>query len=89
MTYDAGKFWAHVAVGGVTDCWPWTGRVDGAGRPRYKGQFAYRVSQHLSGVALDARMDVHHICGEPLCCSPFHGQVLSHKDHSRVTASER
>lgn len=89
MTYDAGKFWAHVTVGGVTDCWPWTGRVDDAGYGRYKGQGAHRLSLYLSGVPMDSRHDVDHECGVKGCVSPFHLRVMTHADHARVTASMR
>lgn len=89
MSYNAEKFWANVDVRGVGDCWLWQGRSHAGEYGVWKGQGAHRMALWLSGVKLDSRHDCHHVCGQKLCCSPFHLQVLMHADHGRVTASER
>jgi hypothetical protein len=81
------QFWALVDVRDAVYCWNWQGRTDAYGYGLYKGQRAHRVSLSLSGIPLDARLDVNHQCGNKSCCSPFHLQLMTHSDHSRFTRS--
>lgn len=89
MSYDAGKFWALVDVKGTDDCWMWLGRTTEDGYGRHLGQFSHRLSLFLSGVPLDSRNDVDHMCGVKGCVSPFHLRTMRHSDHSKVTRRER
>lgn len=79
------QFWGNVDVGGIAECWGWRGSVDPGGHGVYLGQRSHRIALYLSGVLIRPRTDVHHICGQKLCCNPMHLQVMRHSDHSRVT----
>ena len=87
MSYKE-SYWSNVDVQDTKSCWLWRGRTDKNGRPRFKGQFAYRLSLALSGILLDNRLDVHHTCNNERCCSPYHLMLMTHSDHSRQTRSE-
>lgn len=82
-------FWEQVAVSTPAVCWEWVGRVDRMGYPIYRGQRGHRLALWLSGIPMDARIDVDHRCGNTLCCSPYHLAVMTHRDHARLTRSRK
>lgn len=76
----AERFWSKVNVGGLYDCWEWTGArsPQGYGRIWVADQHekvpAHRVSLmwHLGLDSLPAEMDACHHCDNPPCVNPAH-----------------
>jgi len=71
------KFWSQIKVGGVDDCWPWTGTTDnvdyGAFYLKGNGQYkSHRVAYALSRGYIPRHRLVLHTCDNPSCCNPCH-----------------
>lgn len=86
---EVARFWSKVAVSGVDDCWPWTGRLDRAGYGYFKlrGSMwrAHRVAFLLAGHVLtdDRPLVLHRCVASPACCNPFHLRAGTDADNAR------
>lgn len=73
------RFWAHVAVRGPDQCWPWT-----ASRNESRGGYgqirtqdgrtlkAHRVAYEIQHGPIPRGLFVCHRCNNPICCNPHH-----------------
>lgn len=73
----AAKLWSRVRKAGPGECWPWTGRVNGAGYgsirvSKSKVEGAHRVAFALSNYKSIEGLDVCHRCDTKRCCNPSH-----------------
>lgn len=72
------RFWSKVEMGGIDDCWPWTGRasIEGYGKITIgtRDYRAHRVAWSIAnnGPAPDDLMVRHLKCDNPPCCNPAH-----------------
>lgn len=86
---ELARFWSRVAVAGVDDCWPWTGRIDehGYGYVKLRGLMwrAHRVAFLLAGLVLteDQPLVLHRCVASPGCCNPLHLRAGTDADNSR------
>src|SRR5258708_4616071 len=80
------KFLSRVDDSNVSGCWPWIGYSDKRGYGRFdhgKSRWqAHRLSYELLKGEIQDGMDVHHKCGNPLCCNPNHLEILGHDKHT-------
>jgi hypothetical protein len=68
------RFWKYVRIGGMNECWPWTGEITGPGYGRF------RIGKHSTGAHRVAYVLVRgpiqnlacHHCDNKLCCNPLH-----------------
>lgn len=73
----AERFWSHVHIGGVDECWPWTGATYRKGYGNFGLRRGLNVSAHRFAYELSQRapapeLDVCHACDNPPCCNPRH-----------------
>lgn len=77
----------------VEGCWLWGQRVHkGYGRVVIAGRdwMAHRlVALAVRNGELDARMPVHHVCAERLCCNPLHLQVVTPHENTAEMLERR
>lgn len=70
------KFWAKVARGTYTECWPWTGykKPSGHGLTSYKSEpiHASRKAYILTHGPISSSLCVNHRCDNAACCNPAH-----------------
>lgn len=70
------RFWSHVNMDGLDECWPWKGRVNWAGYGSFSAENrewrANRVAWMLANGALQKTDHVLHRCDNPPCCNPRH-----------------
>jgi hypothetical protein len=70
------RFWAKVDIRGDDECWPWTGSLDGNGRPKLNVNglmcIAARVCYVLTKGRIPDGLIVRHRCDNPPCCNPKH-----------------
>lgn len=85
------KFNSRVEVGNVveTDCWRWIGTINnntGYGQISYGygGLLAHRFMYMITTGHYPASLEIHHICGNKWCVSPYHLEALTHLQHSWV-----
>lgn len=69
------SFWANVQRGGMDECWPWTGSVNGSGYGQltFKGKHCsvHRVAYEIQ-VGPIVHRDVCHTCDNRLCVNGAH-----------------
>lgn len=91
-------FWAKVARGADTDCWPWQGfrKASGHGLTSHKStpMHASRKAYILTHGPFDNRLCVNHRCDNPACCNPAHLYLGTRADNmidfwAKVPADER
>lgn len=74
--FDTADFWLRVDRGASTDCWPWTGSLDGQGygrlRPPGRNLRAHRLSCIVHGIPLTVDQVVDHLCRNKRCVNPAH-----------------
>jgi hypothetical protein len=79
------RFWNKVVI--TPTCWIWTG-----GRSHKYGAFAWNgyaeaphklTYRHFTGPIPDGpgRIEIHHLCENPLCCNPAHLVALTLGEH--------
>ena len=100
MSNDLGRFLEHVAFEGPHNpgmmlcCWPWTGAVDGKGRPRFylggSGKLARRaLFEILIDKKLPAKGAVVSLCRNRLCVRPEHLMLCNDTDATAVGPNGR
>lgn len=79
------RFWSKVEIGGLDECWPWTGRKHkfgyGAMMFRRKIYTAHRLAYLLVRGEFDEKLDCCHRCDNPPCCNPLHLFLGTAKDN--------
>lgn len=64
-------------------CWEWCKATnkDGYGVVGYEGKtwLVHRLALHLSGVLLDPRLEVDHLCRNHCCCNPKHLEQVTRR----------
>lgn len=72
----------------ATQCWNWTGGVTGRGYGQlWFGTRTYRVhrlSYELFRGPIIASYEIHHLCGNAICCNPTHLVALTDLEHKRA-----
>ncbi len=92
---DLSRFLDHVSIEGsqipgmMLCCWPWTGAVDGKGRPRFyrngRGRLARRaLFEILIDKTLPANSAVVALCGNRQCVRPEHLFLCNNTDATAV-----
>lgn len=76
-TTVADRFWRHVAKGGETECWPWTGGgwPSGYGSLRISPDAkvpAHRFSYELHVGPIPEGLVIDHLCRNRKCVNPAH-----------------
>lgn len=71
---DEARYWKKVRK--TSDCWLWTGALNGEGRGRFtvdkRTVYAYVAALILSGIEVAPGQIVRHLCGNPSCVRPDH-----------------
>jgi len=66
------------------ECILWTGATNGRSHGIYRGRPVYRrVYEHFRG-QLTPGLELHHLCGNGLCCNPDHLQPVTRRQHRRI-----
>lgn len=74
----ADRFWAKVAVGLESECWPWAGTRNDSGYGLFWGRIekrwlrAHRVSYEIANGAIPDGLFICHRCDNPPCVNPAH-----------------
>jgi len=84
-------FWEKVNIGGVHDCWEWTGSKTtvhhgepyGIFRVHSKPILAHRFSYQLHFGPIPEGIQILHDCDNPLCINPKHLFEGTHTDNMR------
>lgn len=83
----AERFWSHVSVLGIKECWIWTADTSpfGYGRMNICGDVwnAHRIAFWLHHRKLNHSLHVCHHCDNPPCCNPHHLFQGSDLDNQR------
>lgn len=85
---------AHVDIGTVDECWPWTHQpsIGDNGRARIyvagKTVSAYRYAYEIYHGAIPSGMDICHACDNPICCNPYHLRLGSHAENMNEMAAK-
>jgi hypothetical protein len=81
------RFWNLVDARGLDDCWIWSGTIS-SGTPRFNpynsglSAQASKTAYLLTYGEIPKGRRVRHVCGEGLCCNPFH-LTLGDSDEER------
>ncbi len=85
---NIGKFLARVNILVENGCWYWsagkcgTPSVYGKFNPtRHSGTPAHRFSYEVFVGPIPPKMQIDHICAEPLCVNPFHLRVCTAREN--------
>lgn len=82
------RFWSNVVKGAVTDCWPWTGRLNkkehGYGRISVNGKSmqAHVYAYCLLVGPVPKGLELDHLCRNHLCVNPAHLEPVTHRVNS-------
>lgn len=85
------KFWSHVKIKGINDCWEWNGFKDGGGYGRFGNHYLNsRYAHHLAYIYVfgKPKNQVLHSCSNSSCCNPRHlydGTILENmRDRDKI-----
>jgi hypothetical protein len=81
-------FWAQVdSSGGSEACWPWLGHrtKKGYGKVQAAGALrqAHRVAYVMAVGDVPPNLHIDHLCRNPPCCNPAHGEAVSNAENLR------
>ena len=86
------RFWAHVQIGGLDECWNWTRSVSrlGYGQLRFRKKIhsAHRIAWVLTFPDIPIVDKVLHRCDNRRCCNPIHLFLGSQADNMRDMAAK-
>ena len=74
---DLARFWSHVKVRGIDECWPWMAAVHktkgyGGFVTRFGRYLAHRIAYYIENLEDPGEFLVCHHCDNPPCCNPKH-----------------
>lgn len=84
------RFWAKVEIGMPEDCWMWKGNRTTSKGHRY-GVWRYqeytfkphRIAYRLKVGMIPDGLTIDHLCGEKMCCNPWHLQPVTQSENSK------
>ena len=89
----ADRFLSYVPVGGIDECWEWSGARTEKGYGVFAYSHAKQVRAHRLAVELYSGKPPHgmvlHKCDNPACVNPTHLEVGSHKENMRQMADRK
>lgn len=82
------RFWAKVAVGSTSECWPWLASKmpNGYGQFRshaFRSALAHRTAYELRCAAIPAGMQIDHLCRNRACVNPAHMEPVTAQENAR------
>lgn len=78
------RFWAKVDSRDGDECWPWVAKArKGYGQFPLDGRFirAHRFAYELAVGPIPEGYQIHHVCGNRLCCKPGHLKAVTATQH--------
>lgn len=98
------RFWDKIDVQGPDDCWPWTASLFGQGYPdggygQFSGFSEISRRAHIIAYVLEFgpipeddegnKPRVHHRCENPVCCNPWHLELVDDSEHKSHHSKDR
>lgn len=81
------RFYKYIELGcrPEIDCWRWMGYITRYGYGQiaygYKRLSAHRFMYTLVTGRYPFNLEIHHICGNRWCVSPYHLEALTYREH--------
>lgn len=86
-TSDADRFWAKVARGKPSECWPWKAHAKRKGYGRFwvglRRAAAHRVAYALTFGDPGPDFEIDHLCRTLDCCNPKHLEAVRPDENRR------
>lgn len=87
------RFWKHVDIKDLFECWLWKGATDSAGYGSFRNKtgttIASRISYFLVYGIIPKGKNVLHHCDNPLCVNPSHLFLGTQKDNIRDCVTKK
>src|SRR5438445_5019677 len=77
----------RVSIEAYSGCWIWSGKTDTDGHALVFGggnstPYVFRVLYELLINDIESGKELHHRCENKRCINPWHGEPLTHREHS-------
>jgi hypothetical protein len=84
------RFWSHVDIGSIEDCWEWMTSLDSKGYGQFninqKQYRSHRISWELNNGKIPEGMCICHRCDNKKCVNPYHLFLGTQKDNMQDMA---
>ena len=82
----------RLRVDPATNCWLFTGPARNgyaAVWDNARGMvYGHRLVYERIRTSVPLTLDLHHVCGNRLCCNPWHVEPLAHREHARLHSTQ-